>query len=55
MLRSLVLLAGDIAIGNFELILRRDESPARGVSGTAGVLDLVNLEALENTPCIGLH
>ena len=49
-----MLVAGDIAIGSFELIFRRDES-ARGVSGTAGVLDLVNLEALENTPYIGLH
>ena len=55
LLRSFVLPAGDIAIGSFELILRLDESPARGVSGTAGVLDLVSLEALEKTPCIGLH
>ena len=47
--------AGDIAIGSFELILRLVESPVRGVSGTAGVLDLVSLEALEKTPCIGLH
>ena len=49
-----MLVAGDIAIGSFELIFRRDEA-VRGVSGTAGVLDLVSLEALENTPCIGLH
>ena len=41
--------------GSFELILRLDESPLRGVSGTAGALDLVSLEALEKTPCIGLH
>ena len=55
--RSLELVAGDTAIGSFELILRRESA---GVSGTGvvQVLDffsLDNLVALEKTPCIGLH
>ena len=57
LLRSFELLAGDIALGSFELIFlcRSVGVPGTGVVQVLETLSRVNLEALEKTPCNGSH
>lgn len=52
LLISFVLFAGDIDVGSLELILRLSGT---GVLEVSAFFSLVSLEALEKTPCIGLH
>ena len=52
LLISIVLSAGDIIVGSLELILRLSGT---GVLEVSAFFSLVSLEALEKTPCIGLH